>query len=355
MAGSRRHTPGSRRRRWRHAADALAAGCLSLAIGAQAAAASEAIRVGFISTSLASIPIIVADAKGYFRDEGLDATLVGFESSNSIALAVASGDIDFGTTGLSNPFFVLANSGTLKIIGGDTTEHAGFHGLGFVASNQAYAAGMKSTADFAGHSFGVTQVGSPLEYSLALVLEKHGIALKDVRVIGLQSNSNVASAITGGQIDGAIMSSANLNAVVDRGGGKFMSWLDEEVHGAAVSGTVASTKIANGRPDAVRHFLAAFRKGAQTWDAAFLDAKGNRANQPQADQMIALMAKGLHQPTKVIVDGLNYVDPQARIDLGDIQRMLDWYEAMGMQKTHIDAKSIIDMRYAKLMDAPSAK
>ena len=149
----------------------------------------------------------------------------------SIALAVASGDIDFGTTGLSNPFFVLANSGTLKIIGGDTTEHDGFHGLGFIASNQAYAAGLKSTADFAGHSFGITQIGSPLEYSLALA-PKHGIDIKNVRIIGLQSNSNVASSLIGGQIDGAIMSSANLNAVINRGGGKFLSWLDEEVHGA---------------------------------------------------------------------------------------------------------------------------
>lgn len=315
------------------------------------ARAADPIRTGFISTSLASIPIIVADAKGYFKDEGLDATLVGFESSDSIALAVASGDIDFGTTGLSNPFFVLANSGSIKIISGDTTDHPGFHGLGFVASNQAYAAGLKSTADFAGHSFGITQIGSPLEYSLALVLQKHGIDIKNVRVIGLQSNSNVASSLMGGQIDGAIMSSANLFAVVNRGGAKFLSWLDEEVHGTAVSGTVASTKIANGRPETVRRFLAPFRKGAQAWDAAFVDANGDRADQPGAQEMIDLMAKGLHQPPKVVTDGLNYVDPEARVSIGDIQHMLDWYQAMGMQKTRIDAKAIVDMRYAKLIEA----
>ena len=332
---------------------ALFGGLLAALAGIHAAAAGDAIKAGFISTSLASIPIIVADAKGYFKDEGLDATLVGFESSDSIALAVASGDIDFGTTGLSNPFFVLANSGSIKVISGDTTEHPGFHGLGFVASNQAYAAGLKSTGDFGGHSFGITQIGSPLEYSLALVLEKHDIALKDVRIIGLQSNSNVASSLMGGQIDGAIMSSANLYAVVNRNGGKFLSWLDDEVHGAAVSGTVASTKIANTKPETVRHFLTAFRKGAQAWDAAFVDANGNRADQPNAQEMIDMMAKGLKQPTSVIVQGLNYVDPEARVAIGDVQRMLDWFQAMGMQKTHIDAKAIIDMRYAKLLDRPA--
>ena len=327
---------------------AVAIAGIALGLGTQPAAAGDAIRAGYVSTSLASLAIVVADAKGYFKDEGLDATLVGFESSDAIALAVASGDVDFGTTGLSNPFFVLARAGSLKIVGGDTTEHAGFHAVGFVASNQAFAAGLKSTADLAGHSVGITQIGSPLHYALALVVKKHGIDLHSVRVIGLQSNSNVASSLIGGQIDASIMSSGNLLAVTNRDGGQFLSWLEDEVPNAAVTGTVASTKVTESRPETVRHFLAAFRKAAQAWDAAFLDANGKHADQPGAQEMIELVAKGLHQPTKVIIDGLNYLDPEARLNVAAMQRMLDWYEAMGMQKTHLDARSMVDMRFAKV-------
>ncbi len=319
--------------------------------GVPAARAADSVRVGYVSTSLASTPIVVADSKGYFKDEGLDATLVGFESSDAIALAVASGDIDFGTTGVSNPFFVLAKAGALKIIGGDTTEHPGFHSIGFIASNQAYAAGMKSMADASGHSFGLTQIGSPLHYALAAVLEKYGLDIRSVRVIALQSNSNVASSVIGGQVDGAIMSSANLLAVVNRNGGQRISWVNDEMHyNVALSGTVVSTKLAESRPDAVRHFLAAFRRAAQAWDAAFVDANDNRADQPGAQDMIALTAKGLNQPTKVVVDGLNYFEPEARIAISDVQRMVDWYEKMGMQKSHIDAKTFVDTRYAKLLE-----
>lgn len=324
-----------------------------VALGSRAAAATEdPIRVAIVSTSLASIPLVVADAKGYFRDEGLAATIVPFESAQPIAVAMTAGDVDFGSTGLTDAFFVLANQGALKIIGGDTTEHPGFHGLGFAVSNQAYAAGFKSYDGFPGRTVGITQLGSPLQYSLALMLQKHRIELKTVRVVGLQSNANVASALTGGQIDAAIMSSANLWSVVNRGGARLLGWLDDEVHGAQVSGTFTSTKIADTRPDTVRRFLAAFRKAAQAWDNAFLDAQGNRADQPDAAAMIAIMAKGLNQPPAVIAQGLNYVDPEARVTLGDLQRMLDWYEAQGMQKGHIDAASIVDRRYAKLIDGP---
>lgn len=327
----------------------LITGCIAMALGARTAAAADPVRVGYVSTSLASIADVVADAKGYYKDEGLDATMVGFESSDAIALAVASGDVDFGTTGISNPFFVLAKAGSLKIIGGDTVNHAGFHAVGFIASNQAYAAGFKSMADARGRSFGMTQIGSPLHYSLAIVLQQHGIDVKDVRVIGLQTNANVASSLTGGQIDGSIMSSANLLAVINRGGGKLLSWLEDEApYNLAVTGTVVSTKLADSRPETVHRFLAAFRHAAQTWDAAFVDADGKRVDGASAQEMIALAAKGLKQPPQVIVDGLNYVDPEARIDVKVVQRMLDWYEKMGMQKTHIDAKTFIDTRYAKL-------
>src|SRR5215475_5684513 len=61
---------------------------VAIVLGAQTVRAGEPIRVGFVSTSLASIPIIVADGKGFFKDEGLDATLARFESSDAIALAV---------------------------------------------------------------------------------------------------------------------------------------------------------------------------------------------------------------------------------------------------------------------------
>jgi NitT/TauT family transport system substrate-binding protein len=336
----------------RGGARALAAAIAATSLTSGTAEAGDSIRVGFVGTSLASIPIVVADGKGFFAEQGLDAELLPFESSSAIALAVGSGDADFGTTGLSEPFFVLANQGSIRIIGGDTVEHPGFHAIGFVASNQAYAAGLKTLADFGGHSVGITQVGSPLQYSLALVVEKYGVDLSTVRVLGLQSNSNVASALTGGQIDASIMSSANLLAVVNRGSGKFLGWLDEEVRGAQLAGTVASTKLANDRPETVRRFLAAFRKAALTWDAAFVDAKGDRADQPSAPEMIALMSKGLNQPPEVIIQGLNYVDPEARVSPDDIQRMVDWYEAQGMQKGHIDAKSLIDMRYARIAANP---
>src|SRR5262249_9066274 len=144
---------------------------------------------------------VIAIKRGYFAAQGLDAELVPFDAAEPVAVAVTSGDIDFGITGMTaGPY---APCSQLRIISGHLQEHPGFHANAIVASNKAYDAGLKTLKDLAGHSVGVTQIGSSLHYSVALVAEKTGIALDSIRIVPLQSNANVASAVSGGQIDAA--------------------------------------------------------------------------------------------------------------------------------------------------------
>ena len=314
------------------------------------AVAAEKIKVAIVS-SLASAPILVADAKGYFKDEGLDAEFVHFDSAQPVAVAVAAGDIDFGSTGLTGAFFTLANQGILELIGAGTWERPGFQGLGLIVSDQAWDKGVHSIEALKGHSVAITQTGTALHYSLYLMLKKHGIDLKDVRVLPLQSNPNVASAVQGGQADGAMLSSGNAYSLINKNAAHLLGWLGDEMGEAQGDGTYTSTKNANDRPEVVKHFLAAFRKGEQSWDAGFLDANGKRVDQPTAPELIAIVAKGLGVSEQVVRQGLPYFDPQARVSIADVQGVLDWYYDEGMIKTKIDAKKITDFRYA--IEAPA--
>jgi NitT/TauT family transport system substrate-binding protein len=329
----------------RYARSLALAAALGIATAPAQAVALEPVKVAIVS-SLASAPIFVAEAKGDFRDEGLVPELVRFDSAAPIAVAVAAGDIDFGSAGLNAAFFTLAHQGILKIIGSGNSEYKGFQGLGYVVSNQAYAAGVQRFEDLRGRSVAITQTGTALHYALDLVLQKHGIALADVRVLSLQSNQNIASAIAGGQADAAVLSGPNIYALVNKGNARLLAWYSDELKQSPGNATYTSAKDANERPDAVKHFLAAFRKGAATWDAAFIDASGNRADQPSAPEIIAIAAQGLGQSEAVIRLGLTYFDPRIRVAPRDIQASLDWYYAQGMLKTPMEAREMIDFRYA---------
>jgi NitT/TauT family transport system substrate-binding protein len=316
----------------------------------QPAIAAERIKVAVVS-SLGSAPLYVAAAKGLFQAEGLDAELVHFDSAQPVAVAVAGGDVDFGSTGLTGAFFTLANQGALKLIGAGTWERPGFQGLGLIASNKAYDGGVTSIAALKGHSVAITQTGTALHFALYLMLKKYDVDLKDVRVLPLQSNPNVASAVTGGQADGALLSSGNAFALINKNNAHLLGWLADELGQAQGDGTYTSTKNANERPDMVKHFMNAFRQAEVMWDAAFIDAEGKRADQPSAPEMVSIAAKALGISDDVVRAGLPYFDPEARVSIPDIQGALDWYYQQGMIKTHIDARTITDFRYA--VEAPA--
>src|SRR6185503_2301878 len=187
----------------------------ALALPLGTARAADHIRVGVVH-SLGPAPVFIAAGKGYFAEQGLDAELVFFESAQPVATAAAAGDIDFGCTGMTAAFLTLTAQGSLKIIGAGTWEHQGFQSIGFLISNQAYDAGVKGFKDFGGHSVGITQRGSPLDHDLGRVLEKYSVPLAIIRVLPLQSNQNVASALIGGQADAAVQTAANVYALVNK-------------------------------------------------------------------------------------------------------------------------------------------
>jgi NitT/TauT family transport system substrate-binding protein len=330
---------------------ALALAASALALGMTPGKAAEHVKIGVVR-SMGGAPLYVAKDMGFYDAEGLDAELIWFDAAQPVAVAAASGDIDFGSTGMTAAFLNLAAQGTLKVIGAGTWEHKGFQSIGFMVSNQAFAAGVHSLKDMTGHSVGLTQVGTPLHYNIALALQKNGVDLKTVRIVPLQSNPNVASAIKGGQIDAAVQTSANIYPLVERNEAKLLGWASDVIEGQSEA-TFANTKFANDHPETVKRILAAFRKAEATWDAAFVDKDGKRADQPTAPKMMAITSQRLGVAPEVLAKGIPYYDPQSRVVLADVQRAIDWYFSQGMIKEKLDAANLVDKRFA-LFAEPAA-
>jgi NitT/TauT family transport system substrate-binding protein len=132
------------------------AGVLAIAATGLARAEPLKAKVGVLRLS-SSAPVFIAQDKGYFRDAGLDIELKFFDAAQPIAVATTSGDIDFGITAFTAGLYNLAGKGTLKVIGGMSREKAGYPLIGYFASNNAYAAGLKTPKDLAGKRVAVTQ------------------------------------------------------------------------------------------------------------------------------------------------------------------------------------------------------
>lgn len=307
-------------------------------------AAAETIKISLLKQAGAA-PLFIAQEKGYFAAEGLTAALVYFQAGQAVAVAVASGDIDFGTVGISGGLYNLAGQGALKIIAGSYREAPGFPVFAFVASNRAYAAGLKSYADLPGHVIGLTAIGSSGHYTLALIAEKLGLDLASIRVVSMQSTSNIASALGGGQIDAASQLANTAVPMVAAGNAHLIGFPGEIVPWQTAV-VFTATKTANERRDTVERFLRAYRKGARLYYDAFVGPDGKRKDGPAAPDMLALIGKNLDLPVAQVAQSISYLDPDGRLDATDILHQIAWYKSQGMVKGDFDPTSVIDTRYA---------
>ena len=98
----------------------------------------------------------VAFERGYFKEAGLDVELKFFQAAQPMAVAIASGDIDYAVTAVSGGLISLAKKGAIKVIGGALSEEPGIDGQKILVSDAAFQAGVKSARDLDGKSFGVT-------------------------------------------------------------------------------------------------------------------------------------------------------------------------------------------------------
>lgn len=306
---------------------------------------AESIKVG-ISKLIGYPGVPIAIERGYFKQQGIDAEMVYFDSAQPIAVAVASGDVQFGTAGMSAGFYNLAGHGQLKLIASSVGDQSGFFNLAYVASNKAWDAGLKTPAGLKGHTIAVTQVGTSLHYAIGGAAKRFGFGMGDITVKPLQSNTNVLSALSGGTVDAAVMPGSPILPPLQKGQIKLLAWVADIAPNPLGSATFTSTKEADEHGDTVKRFLVAYRHGLKDFHDAFTTAEGKRKDGPTAPAILDIMSRFTGVAPAEIEKAIPYVDPEGRIDPGGVADQIAWYKSQGLLKGEVDAHQLIDSRYA---------
>jgi len=306
-------------------------------------ATAEGIKIGSLKAANVG-PAFIAKEKGYFAAEGLEVEFAYFESAQPVAVGVASGGLDFGCTSTSAGMYALAGQGVLRIISGMYSEAPGFHNFGIIASNKAYAAGLKSYKDLPGHSVAISQVGSPVHYSLALIAEKYGLDLKSMRIEPLQGIPQILSAVQGGAVDAAVNTATPMNPVLSAGNAQLLGWIGDDTPWQAAVVMTTAKRIAE-NPKSVEAFLRAFKKGARDYHDAFTGPGEKRQDGPTAPEILKILGKYTDQSPEQIRLSVAYVEGEGRIDVKDIAHQIAWFKAQKMLKDDLDLSGALDQRY----------
>ncbi|MGX1103415.1 MULTISPECIES: ABC transporter substrate-binding protein [Bradyrhizobium] len=303
-------------------------------------------KIGVLRLS-SSAPVFIAQDKGYFRDAGLDVELKFFDAAQPIAVATASGDVDFGITAVTAGLYNLAGKGTLKVIGGMSREKAGYPLIGYFASNNAYASGLKTPKDLAGKRVAVTQVGSSFHYSLGLLADKYGFKLSDVKVVPLQSLSNAAAALKGETVDAALLPVSTARTLMDSNGAKLLGWVGDETPWQ-LGAIFASPKALTNAPLVTRLLTALTRADHEYHDVILTAIKDGVA--PINDKtrpLLEIIAKYTNLPVAQVVGNCAYIDPDGKLDVKNLDNQIKWLQGQGFVDKGFDANAIIAKDYVK--------
>ncbi len=322
---------------------------ISLSLTSLSAFAQDTIKIGLLRLASHS-PSIIADGKGYFAKEGLKVEFVVFQAAQPMAVAIASGDVDFGVTAISASLLNLAQKDVIRIVGGALTESKGIEGQKILVSKAAFDAGVTTPAKLKGRTFGVTTAGSSFHYMAHKIADKEGFARSDIKIKPLQKVPAVVAALKSGQID-AWSIVPNIASGLTKGGDVVeIGRISDYVENYQVTVVFTSKKIATQNPNLVKRFLKAFDQGVQTYNAAFVQKSLPAA---EVDEVVAMVHKYVYndQPLEKaaprIKAGAMLVSPQSQLNLASVQDQLQWFQSEGMVPKDLTINQLVDTSFVQ--------
>ena len=158
-----------------------------LVVGAAPASESgEKVTVAIGGVALiVYLPTMLAKAKGYFAEEGLDVEILDIKGGGSqAASALIGGSVDFSANAIDHAIKARTRGKTLIAV----HSHVRLPVMGLVVANK-YRGEIKSIADLRGRPVGVTSPGSQTHMVLGFLLAKSGLKADEVKVVGAGGNT----------------------------------------------------------------------------------------------------------------------------------------------------------------------
>jgi ABC-type nitrate/sulfonate/bicarbonate transport system substrate-binding protein len=169
------------------------------------------IRLVVVSLSWnTQLPIRVAMAKGYFKDEGLAVEPIFIRGGPAAMAALISGDADFGSIGGAQAVIRARARGSDISIIGSISNYIDYLVIG--------SKGTKNVAELKGKTIGITGAGAFSEFAMRLFFKKSNLDPdKDVILRAVGNTTMRAAALEKGLITAAPFSPQDAVRLIDEG------------------------------------------------------------------------------------------------------------------------------------------
>jgi NitT/TauT family transport system substrate-binding protein len=257
-------------------------------------ARAERIRTVIPRATLNYLSVPVAEAKGFFAAESIENETVVIPGSTAVA-ALVSGDVDYSGAGGSG-MRAAARGAPIKVIMFQTEK---------VTWYLVAAPDIARVADLKGRKVAVGTVGDTQDTLISMLLEREGVAPRDITRVAMPSRSTHMSILA---LKSGVIQAATLNGdealLAEREGLRTLAFIGD-LFPYPFQGFLATDKKINERPADVKRWLRAMMR-ALIFIRERPDEAANiaLAKIPLGNTDRALVLEGIKRFIKALPDGI---------------------------------------------------
>lgn len=308
--------------------------------------AADSVGIAYIGGT-ADVGFYIADAKGYLKQEGIQAKFEVFDSSARMVAPLATGEIDVGSGAVGAGTYNAFERGvTLRAVADKSRNKGVYSYQGLMVRKDLWESGaVRKIADLKGRKFALTANGSNEWAVLNEAAGMGGIALADIDTTILSMPQQVA-AYAGKAIDASFLPEPFRSAAIKSGVAVEMTPVtalrDDDVTGVVVYGQ----KFMAERPDVAHRVTRAYVRGLRDYVDALKDA---RLAGPGADEVADIMARYSTVKDKDVLRAVipHYVDPNGEVGASSLRKDWDFFKSQGLIKGDVTVEQLIDKSWVE--------
>ncbi|HEY3151510.1 MAG TPA: ABC transporter substrate-binding protein [Candidatus Binatia bacterium] len=290
-----------------------------LALPARAALALETITVALTSKAFQYVPVVIAQERGYMKEEGIDLKLAFMQNAPGLQ-ALTANQVQFSGSGSSALVAISKGGAPLKTILAINDQ---------VLQWVVVRPNITSLKDLKDKKVATTGVASIAAFMLRNILVKYGMDSKDVVLIDPGPVNRVPSLLSGA-VDAAIVSPEERYATLDQGM-KDLMFIGKEVKNSW--GTFAtSDRFIKEQPKLMAGFARAVLKGLRI---VRQDREGTIASVAKFSELDKTLATRMYDDLIGTFTKGGYVDEETqRNDLAIVKLVAEVNEVVPPQRAY---------------------
>jgi NitT/TauT family transport system substrate-binding protein len=268
--------------------------------------------------------LFVADAKGFFRQEGLEVDITHFEGGAAIVPAVESGSVDLGWSNSASMLQARARGLDFRFFAGGVYQGPGHWTSALMVPESSP---LRSAAQLQGRTVALNTLANINELVLRAYLDRAGIEPEAAKPLEVPFPDQPV-ALDAGRVDAALPSEPFVTAA-RRSGARVLDARPFAAIGKRpfVAAFFAKTDWLREHPNTVAAFRRAVGKATRYWDG-----------HPQ--ERAAIIARYTELPA-ALGERMTYGEPRTSIAEADIQRLIELSHRYGLLSRTFDAREVL--------------